>query len=273
MKTIIRILCVAVAFVAVDMWKAPAAFAVQQLKKITHLTKKAKKKVTRRTSVRAERLRHEALELLRTNSPTLWTLMVSDTVAVAPGEPVAELEGEDPEELAREDDLPVDIESFRQLWLAYMEGTAPDELIAAGLNKRHLAELILEWLGTPYRFGGENPNGIDCSGFVRQIFAEVGGILLPRTAAQQYILGTPVERDQLQFGDLVFFHTRRHAWVSHVGIYLGDGLFAHASSHGGVTISSLQSTYYNRRYIGARRLTARDLERLATTSLAPAPAE
>jgi cell wall-associated NlpC family hydrolase len=72
-----------------------------------------------------------------------------------------------------------------------------------------------------------------------------------------------VNRKDLQFGDLIFFHTRRHAYVSHVGIYLGDNLFAHASSKYGVTVSSLESTYYNNRFIGAKRITARDLDKMS----------
>jgi hypothetical protein len=191
--------------------------------------------------------------------------MVSGVPTFADTSMVAEpmLEGEDPEELAQEDDVPVDMETFRQLWLSYMEGAAADELTAAGISKRAIMDFILDWLGTPYRFGGTSTSGIDCSGFIRRLFAEVAQVWLPRTAAVQYTLGVPVAREELQFGDLVFFHTRRHAYVSHVGIYLGDNLFAHASSRGGVTISSLRSTYYSKRFIGARRLTERILHQLA----------
>ncbi len=265
MKVLIHVLCAAVAFVAVDLWKAPAAFAVQQLKKAGQWVNKAKRKKqhhAHRHALRREQVRQQALELLRTQSQSLWDVLNGGSAAAAetPGEP---LEGEDPEELAQEDDVPVDINTFRQLWLAYMEGTAADEHTAAGISKRAILETILNWLGTPYRFGGASSDGIDCSGFVRQLFAEVAHVWLPRTAAAQYTLGLPVRREELQFGDLVFFHTRRHAYVSHVGIYLGDDLFAHASSRGGVTISSLRSTYYRKRFIGARRLTEHSLLQLA----------
>jgi len=269
MKALVHVLCAAVAFVAVDMWKAPAAFAVQQLKKASQWVSKAKKKKHHaRTAVRREQKRQEALEFVRTQSPGLWQLFAEDSPLSPPPEQGqtlgAELqEGEDPEELAREDDVPVDIETFRQLWLAYMEGDALQEFTAAGLSKRRVVEFVLQWLGTPYRFGGTTDNGIDCSAFIRRLFAEVAGVWLPRTAAAQFLLGIPIEREQLQFGDLVFFHTRRHAYVSHVGIYLGDDLFAHSSSRGGVTISSLQSTYYKKRFIGARRLTGELLLQLA----------
>ncbi len=270
MKVLIHVLCAAVAFVAVDMWKAPAAFAVQQLKKAGQWVSKAKKKKGRayHRAIRREQLRQEALEMVRLHSSALWDMVNGgsrplhpDTVVASSSEVV--LEGEDPEELLREDDVPVDIETFRQLWLAYMEGTSEDERTPAGLNKRRLMDFILQWLGVPYRFGGTTAEGIDCSGFIRRLFAEVAAVVLPRTAASQYMLGMPVSRQELQFGDLVFFHTRRHAYVSHVGIYLGDDLFAHASSRGGVTISSLRSTYYSKRFIGARRLTERTLLQLA----------
>jgi cell wall-associated NlpC family hydrolase len=72
----------------------------------------------------------------------------------------------------------------------------------------------------------------------------------------QYEEGKTVKREDLQFGDLIFFHTLKHTYVSHVGIYLGDNLFAHASSRYGVTVSSLESTYYGSRMIGARRFSA-----------------
>ena len=97
------------------------------------------------------------------------------------------------------------------------------------------------------------------------MFAGAGDITLPRTAATQWNVGRPIRnRTEMKFGDLVFFHTRKEVYVSHVGIYLGDNLFAHASSRWGVTVSSLESTYYDTRLIGVRRLEHRDLAPLAT---------
>lgn len=265
MKALVHVLCAVVAFVAVDMWKAPAAFALQQIKKAGQWVSKAKKKhrVHRKVSRHAHS-RQEALELVRTHSQTLWDMMTGNAAALsAPSNAEEPLEGEDPEELLREDDVSVDIETFRRLWLTYMEGMTDEDSTPAGLSKRQLIDFILKWLGTPYRFGGTTSAGIDCSAFIRRLFVEVAGVMLPRTAAAQYTLGEPVPREHLRFGDLLFFNTRRHAYVSHVGIYLGDNLFAHASSGKGVTISSLQSTYYSRRFIGARRLTERMLLQLA----------
>ncbi|MCS6965567.1 MAG: C40 family peptidase [Candidatus Kapabacteria bacterium] len=275
MKALTHVLCAAVAFVAVDVWKVPAAFAVQQLKKATQWVSKAKKKKSvRRNIVPQEYRRQQALEFVRTQSQTLWGMFsgVYDS-PLAPGQEISLdrsgvgeelLEGEDPDEVAREDDVPVDIETFRQLWMAYMEGEPSAEQTASGLRKSQIVAFVLDWLGTPYRFGGTSTQGIDCSAFIRRLFAEVAGVWLPRTAAAQYSFGIPVQRGELQFGDLLFFHTRRHAYVSHVGIYLGDDLFAHSSSRYGVTVSSLRSTYYSKRFIGARRLTEQTLLQLST---------
>lgn len=177
-------------------------------------------------------------------------------------------EGEDVEELEKEDDVTVDIESFRSLWLAYMDdGGGTDETIACGIGKKKIIDAIMDWVGTRYHFGGTGHSGIDCSSFTRTVFASAGNIMLPRTAAEQSTFGTSVKnRENMQFGDIVFFHTRRHCYVSHVGIYLGDNLFAHSSSRYGVTISSLESTYYNKRLIGVKRLERSDISRLVVNT-------
>jgi cell wall-associated NlpC family hydrolase len=109
------------------------------------------------------------------------------------------------------------------------------------------------YLGTPYRFGGEGADGIDCSSFVQKVFRE-HQIDLPRTAREQNKMGGDVAPGDLQKGDLVFFHTYAD-YPSHVGIYLGDGKMIHASSgRGEVTVSNLDSDYYRSRYLGAKRV-------------------
>lgn len=109
-----------------------------------------------------------------------------------------------------------------------------------------------KYLGVPYVFGGETTAGWDCSAFTRQVMKE-NGITLPRTAAEQYELGQPIDKTNLQKGDMVFFTTYKPG-ASHVGFYMGNGQFIHASSAAGqVTISSLNETYYTEHYIGARR--------------------
>ncbi|GFO55686.1 hypothetical protein GMSM_26930 [Geomonas sp. Red276] len=110
------------------------------------------------------------------------------------------------------------------------------------------------YLGTPYRFGGEGADGIDCSSFVQQVFRE-HQVDLPRTAAEQARVGEGVPLGELKKGDLLFFHTYA-SYPSHVGIYLGDGKMIHASSgKGEVTVSDINSSYYQSRFMGARRVT------------------
>lgn len=108
------------------------------------------------------------------------------------------------------------------------------------------------FMGTPYVFGGTSASGIDCSGFTMRVFL-MNGIKLPRTADVQYGVGSPVARGKEEPGDLVFFETYCPG-PSHVGIYLGNGNFIHASSSRGVTISSLSDSYFKSRYLGAKRV-------------------
>ena len=114
-----------------------------------------------------------------------------------------------------------------------------------------LREAGPDWIGIPYRWGGTTRRGIDCSSFVQQFVRENLGIELSRTTAAQRYEGVHVERDKLMPGDLVFF---RRAGVRHVGVYLNDGEFIHASSSRGVTISELSSSYWDRHYWMARRI-------------------
>lgn len=111
-----------------------------------------------------------------------------------------------------------------------------------------------EWLGTRYRMGGNNRNGIDCSGFSRMLYLKVFGESLPRTAREQYKRTKRVPKDSLLVGDLVFFRMKTQTtW--HVGVYLGDGMFIHAANRRtGVIISSLEETYYKRTFLSGGRL-------------------
>ena len=112
---------------------------------------------------------------------------------------------------------------------------------------------IIELINTPYLWGGTTTNGIDCSAFVQTVFRKALGIELPRTSIMQSTVGEEVDRDNLQFGDLIFFNTMGRR-ISHVGIYLGESYFAHSSSSGGVKVSSLNEDYYNRKFVTARRV-------------------
>lgn len=108
-----------------------------------------------------------------------------------------------------------------------------------------------EWAGTPYRYGGSSRSGVDCSGFVRTTYASRLGQSLPRTTRQQARVGTRVGRDHVQPGDLVFF--RPADKQRHVGIYVEDGRFLHASTSQGVTLSELDNPYWRNAYWMARR--------------------
>lgn len=128
------------------------------------------------------------------------------------------------------------------------------EAILATKQELMLMEII-RYLNTPYKFGGNSLNGIDCSAFTQSVYKNSWLLDINRSARDQYQQGTVIDsRTQLKFGDLVFFNTRKRVKPGHVGIYIGDNLFAHASSKIGVTISSLDHDYYNKRYMGARRI-------------------
>ncbi len=114
----------------------------------------------------------------------------------------------------------------------------------------------LSLLGTPYKFGGSNPDqGVDCSGFVKHVYKETADLTLPRSARDMSRLGESVAKSELKPGDLVFFNTRRQP-NSHVGIYKGNGEFVHASStrRKAVTVSRMDQKYWASRFNGARRV-------------------
>ncbi len=110
------------------------------------------------------------------------------------------------------------------------------------------------WIGTRYRYGGNDRNGVDCSGFVSQVYSRALDIKLPRTSAQQSDFCTDISRGALQVGDLVFFSLNGGSKVGHVGIYVGDGNMIHASSSRGVVITPLSSPYFDSRFVGAGRV-------------------
>ncbi len=111
-----------------------------------------------------------------------------------------------------------------------------------------VARMATAYLGAPYRWAGSSPVGFDCSGLVTYVFARAG-VAIPHNAAQQYRYGTPVPRDELLPGDVVFFD-RLH----HNGIYVGAGRFIHSSQPGGVKITRLDDEWFRTRWVGARRL-------------------
>lgn len=124
--------------------------------------------------------------------------------------------------------------------------------VTADSVAHELRQATEQWAGTPYQFGGDDRSGIDCSGFVALLYAEVLNRSVPRTTGRQVRAGRSVSAQALQPGDLVFF------WLPpkqrHVGVYLRDNRFAHASVSQGVTISNLEDPYWRHNYWTARRL-------------------
>jgi cell wall-associated NlpC family hydrolase len=124
-----------------------------------------------------------------------------------------------------------------------------------GHAAQHVLFLAISLVGTPYRFGGNTPEGgFDCSGLIGYVFREAAALSLPRTTRElQAMRGRNVLRTQLASGDLVFFGTRGR--VNHAGIYVGEGRFVHAPSSGGtVRLDALDGHYWRDHYLGAKRV-------------------
>ena len=122
-------------------------------------------------------------------------------------------------------------------------------------NGAKIAAEAMKYIGTPYVWGGTTPSGFDCSGYMMYVVLKATGKQIPRTTFAQVEYGQPVARENLQPGDFVFFANTYTAGVSHAGIYVGNGRFAHAESEStGVLVSSLNSGYYATKYYRARRI-------------------
>jgi lipoprotein Spr len=111
-----------------------------------------------------------------------------------------------------------------------------------------------QWYGTKYKMGGEDSAGIDCSGFARMYLEKMYRILLPRTSVEQYHQTIKIPLEEAQEGDLVFFHIQRRKPVSHVGVYLRNNKFVHASARYGVIISDLNEPFYKQHFACAGRI-------------------
>ncbi|WP_183561966.1 C40 family peptidase [Mucilaginibacter sp. SP1R1] len=147
------------------------------------------------------------------------------------------------------DKTPDEQEGLAKTYLSQIMGVA----LSATSNMK-LFHFVYDWIGTPYHFGGSSRRGIDCSAFTKELYSEVFNLDIKRSSRDIFSMVNPVGRDDLKEGDLVFFkiHSRR---ISHVGIYLGNNKFAHASSRG-VAISSLDDNYYSRYFYKGGRLLA-----------------
>ena len=132
------------------------------------------------------------------------------------------------------------------------------------------SELVMNamgFLGVPYRRGGSSAEtGFDCSGFVRAMYHQTVGLILPRRADQQAAATTTIDKSELRPGDLVFFNTMRRAF-SHVGIYVGEGKFIHSPKPGAeVRVEDMSGSYWRRRFDGARRVVEGDTTPVAETA-------
>lgn len=117
-----------------------------------------------------------------------------------------------------------------------------------------LESVVASYIGSPYRAGGMSRSGFDCSGFVCKIYEEVFNIELPRSSAQMKNCGRRITYRSASAGDLVFFRNHRIGRINHVGIYMGEGRFVHASVKHGVTYSNLNEPYYQKRLAMIRRI-------------------
>jgi len=122
------------------------------------------------------------------------------------------------------------------------------------ISAKNMLSHLRMFLGVPYRAGGTNLRGVDCSGFVQTIFLQAAKIELPHNAAEMFVTTSPISDKQIQFGDLLFFENYKDQGISHVGIYLSGAKFIHSSISNGVIISSLAEKYYKQRFKGVRRV-------------------
>src|SRR5580698_5119348 len=149
-----------------------------------------------------------------------------------------------------------DQESLAKDYLSQIMGVA----LSATSNMK-LFHFVYDWIGTPYHFGGSSRRGIDCSAFTKELYSEVFNLDIKRNSRDIFSMVSPVAKDELKEGDLVFFkiHSRR---ISHIGIYLGNNRFAHASLRG-VAISSLDDAYYRRYFYRGGRMLSSFKDKLA----------
>lgn len=126
-----------------------------------------------------------------------------------------------------------------------------DDFTSKNILNEELYDFYSQWEGVRYKLGGDSKSGIDCSAFIRKAFEEKFDLEMPRTTELQSEVGKEISKDELEVGDLVFFRTGRSR---HVGIYIEDGKFMHASTSSGVTISDLSNSYFNKNYWKAQRI-------------------
>lgn len=122
------------------------------------------------------------------------------------------------------------------------------------VHMRDFFKNVTSYFGISYRYGGETPDGFDCSGFVRFMYSKVFNLDLPRSSREMATIGTKIGREELMPGDLVFFHSLKKRQIDHVGIFIGNDTFIHSSVSKGITEDQLQKSYFNKRFAGAVRI-------------------
>lgn len=135
-----------------------------------------------------------------------------------------------------------------------LTGFINTSMISVNKDRDEVMYKVIEYLNTPYLWGGTSKRGIDCSGFVQAVMYKALGVTLPRTSYEMSTVGEDVDRSNLKFGDLLFFETRGKGRVSHVAIYLEDGYFVHSGSKTGVAVASLDSEFYATHFLKAKRV-------------------
>ncbi len=157
-------------------------------------------------------------------------------------------------DIVPEKNIPVAADDYNALQKKYAVylNTTPDQI-----TNIRLYQFIDQWLSTPYKWGGVDKRGIDCSSLIQQLLLNVYGISIPRTSVQQFFtdwIDKFGSSAYLSEGDLVFFRTLDDKVVSHVGLYLGNRMFVNSSTSKGVSIANLDDSYWKKRYVGAGRI-------------------